>query len=121
MAPLDHPNDTDLLVALRHPLRRRILREMADGNAISPRELAAALRQPLSNVSYHVRVLAERSAVTLVETRPARGSVQHFYRSAVEAAWARQILGRGESDGGGTGESSAMPPLEHGRGDEADR
>jgi DNA-binding transcriptional ArsR family regulator len=106
MAPLDRPDDNDLLIALRHPLRRRILREMADGKTISPRELAAALRQPLSNVSYHVRVLAERSAVTLVETRPARGSVQHFYRSVVETAWARQILGMGESNGGGAGESS---------------
>jgi DNA-binding transcriptional ArsR family regulator len=106
MATLDRPEDTDLLTALRHPLRRRILRVMADGEAISPRELAAALRVPLSNLSYHVRVLAERSAVTLVETKPSRGSVEHFYRSAVEASWARQILGLGEIDGGGAGESS---------------
>jgi DNA-binding transcriptional ArsR family regulator len=98
MAPLDRPGDDDLLVALRHPLRRRILRLMADGKKRSPRELAAVLRTPLSNVSYHVRVLAETSALTLVETRPSRGSVQHFYRSAVEAPWARQILGLGEQD-----------------------
>jgi DNA-binding transcriptional ArsR family regulator len=108
MAPIDRPDDSDLLVALRHPLRRRILREMADGEAVSPRQLSATLRQPLSNVSYHVRVLAERSVVTQVETRPVRGSLQHFYRSAVEAPWARQVLGlsgtgedaRGESSGG---------------------
>ena len=106
MATLDRPEDADLLVALRHPLRRRILRSMADGEAISPSELAAALQAPLSNVSYHVRVLAERSAVTLVETKPSRGSVQHFYRSAVEASWARRILGLGEIGGGGAGESS---------------
>ncbi|HET9676128.1 MAG TPA: helix-turn-helix domain-containing protein [Solirubrobacterales bacterium] len=106
MAPIDRPDDNDLLVALRHPLRRRILREMADGKKRSPRELAAVLRAPLSNVSYHVRVLAERSAVTLVETQPRSGSVQHFYRSAVKVPWARQILGLGEKDCGGTGESS---------------
>ncbi|MGN6557073.1 MAG: helix-turn-helix domain-containing protein [Solirubrobacterales bacterium] len=105
MAPIDRPDDNDLLVALRHPLRRRILREMADGKKRSPRELAAVLRAPLSNVSYHVRVLAERSAVTLVETQPRSGSVQHFYRSTVKVPWARQILGLGQKDCGGTGES----------------
>jgi DNA-binding transcriptional ArsR family regulator len=106
MATLDRPDDNDLLIALRHPLRRRILRLMADGKKRSPRELAAVLRTPLSNVSYHVRVLAERSVVTLMETQPSHGSVQHFYRSAVEAPWAQQILGLGEIDGGGGGESS---------------
>ena len=105
MAYIDRPDDNDLLVALRHPLRRRILREMADGKKRSPRELAAVLRTPLSNVSYHVRVLADKSAVTLVETKPSHGSVQHFYRSAVKTPWAQQILGLGERDCGGTGES----------------
>jgi DNA-binding transcriptional ArsR family regulator len=93
MATLDRPEDSDLLIALRHPLRRQILRQMADGEPTSPRDLAAALRQPLSNVSYHVRVLATHSAVTLVATEPSRGSVRHFYRSVVKAPWARQILG----------------------------
>jgi DNA-binding transcriptional ArsR family regulator len=106
MAPVDRPDDNDMLIALRHPLRRRILREMADGRKRSPRELAAVLRAPLSNVSYHVRVLADKAAVTLVETKPSRGSVQHFYRSAVKVPWAQQILGLGEKDCGGTGESS---------------
>lgn len=100
MAPLDHSDDNALLVALRHPLRRRILREMADGRTTSPRELSVVLRQPLSNVSYHVRVLAACAAVTLIETKPARGSIQHFYRSAVDAPWARQVLELGESNGG---------------------
>jgi DNA-binding transcriptional ArsR family regulator len=100
MAPLDHPDQADLLVALRHPLRRQILRKMADEKAISPRELSTALRTPLSNVSYHVRVLADCAAVTLVDTKPARGSVQHFYRTAVKAPWARQALGLGESEEG---------------------
>jgi DNA-binding transcriptional ArsR family regulator len=121
MASLDRPEDSDLLVALRHPLRRRILREMADGETTSPRQLSAALRQPLSNVSYHVRVLAERGAVTLVSTRPSRGSVQHFYRSAVETPWARQILGLGKRNGGAAGESSGTPQLRQGRGHESTR
>ena len=107
MTPIDRSDDNNLLIALRHPLRRRILREMADGKVISPLELSNKLQQPLSNVSYHVRVLAERSVVTLVDTKPTRGSVQHFYRSAVTAPWAQQVLGLGEKDGDGAGENSS--------------
>lgn len=106
MTNVHRSDDNDLLVALRHPLRRGILRRMDGKEAISPRELANALHQPLSNVSYHVRVLAECTAIALVTTKPVRGSMQHFYRSAVEAPWARQVLGLDE-DGGGAGESSA--------------
>jgi DNA-binding transcriptional ArsR family regulator len=106
MAPLGHPDDNDLLIALRHPLRRRILQAMADGEVVSPRELTLALREPLSNVSYHVRVLAKTGAVTLVCTKPVRGSVQHFYRCTVKEPWAWQVLGLGKIAGGGAGESS---------------
>ncbi|MGE5407481.1 MAG: helix-turn-helix domain-containing protein [Syntrophothermus sp.] len=85
-------DDSALLAALRHPLRRRILRAMERGEPISPRQLSNELGHPLSNVSYHVRVLAERGAVALVSTEPVRGSTQHFYRASVEAPWARQVL-----------------------------
>jgi len=110
MAPTNRLDDNNLLVALRHPLRRRILREMADGKTISPRELSDMLREPLSNVSYHVRVLADCEAVTLVKTKPVRGSVQHFYRSAVDAPWAQQVLGIGGKKGATPGESSGSAP-----------
>jgi DNA-binding transcriptional ArsR family regulator len=121
MTSPDRSDDGNLLIALRHPLRRQILREMAGRREISPRELAAALRQPLSNVSYHVRVLADCAAVTLVGTKPVRGSLQHFYRSAVKAAWAREVLGLGGGDEGATGESSGAPALESGKSHEPER
>lgn len=106
MTSLDRSDDNDLLVALRHPLRRRILRTMAGEEVISPRDLAIALQQPLSKVSYHVRVLADCAAVTLVNTTPARGSMQHFYRTTIEAPWARHVLGLVDKERGPTGESS---------------
>ncbi len=109
MTNLNRSDDNDLLVALRHPLRREILRAMAGEKAISPRQIASALGQPLSNVSYHVRVLAECGAVSLVSTKPVRGSMQHFYRAAIEAPWARQVLGLDEQRGDSAGESSAEP------------
>jgi predicted transcriptional regulator len=108
MTNLNRSDDNDLLLALRHPLRRDILRKMAGKKAISPRETATALAQPLSNVSYHVRVLADCAAISLVRTEPVRGSMQHFYCVTIEAPWARQVLGLDEK-GGSQGESSAEP------------
>jgi DNA-binding transcriptional ArsR family regulator len=109
MTNLNRSDDNDLLVALRHPLRREILREMAGEEAISPREIASALDQPLSNVSYHVRVLADCNAIALVDTKPVRGSMQHFYRAAIEAPWARQVLGLSPKEDGPAGESPTGP------------
>jgi hypothetical protein len=64
-----------------------------------------------SNVSNQVRVLADCHAITLVGTRPARGSVQHCYRSTVKAPWALRVLGLAErSNRGGAGESSDDAP-----------
>jgi DNA-binding transcriptional ArsR family regulator len=108
MTNLNRSDDDDLLVALRHPLRRDILRKMAGKKAISPREIASALDEPLSNVSYHVRVLADCAAVSLVSTKPVRGSMQHFYCITIEAPWARHVLGLDKKDGP-AGESSAEP------------
>jgi DNA-binding transcriptional ArsR family regulator len=86
------PKTHELLIALRHPLRREILKQMVGGKAISPRELATILERPLSNVSYHVRVLVECRVLTLVRTRQVRGSTQHFYRSVVKDEWAQAVL-----------------------------
>jgi DNA-binding transcriptional ArsR family regulator len=83
----------DLLTALRHPLRRQILQSMQDGQPISPRELATNLEQPLSNVSYHVRVLVDCGVLELVRTKQVRGSMKHFYRAKLETDWARFVLG----------------------------
>lgn len=93
MATGDGDKANDLFTALGHPLRRRILRKMiAEGGQISPRELAIALDEPLSALSYHVRVLAECEAIKLMRTKQIRGSTQHFYRPAVRAEWARTAL-----------------------------
>lgn len=93
------PAETDhqLLNALKHPLRRRILREMIASERISPRELSRALDEPLSNVSYHVRVLDTHQVVTLVDTQSVRGSTQHFYRTDIDEEWALAILKRGDA------------------------
>jgi DNA-binding transcriptional ArsR family regulator len=76
---------------------------MLDGEReTSPRQLSARLDEPLSALSYHVRVLAECRAIELVATRQVRGSTQHLYRATVRARWARTALrateGRAKKD-----------------------
>lgn len=89
--------DNELLVALRHPLRRQILRAMVEQDRLSPRQISDALREPLSNVSYHVRVLADCGAAALVGTTPVRGSMQHFYSPTIDEPWAFAVLGLSEN------------------------
>jgi DNA-binding transcriptional ArsR family regulator len=91
------PSPEQLLKALQHPTRRRILRAMGE-EAISPCELADTLEASLSNISYHVRVLADCGAVSLTGTRPVRGSMQHFYRLNIEVDWVRSAL-EADADG----------------------
>lgn len=84
----------EVLKALNHPLRRRILRALHDGvRAKSPIQLSRELKVPVSNVSYHVRVLRDKGVVTLISTRPVRGSSEHFYSSTLaDHAVAVQLL-----------------------------
>jgi len=83
--------------ALSHRLRRRILRLMmgAESPPMSPKKIADALAEPLANISYHVRVLADCGAVELVERTPQRGSLEHFYLPAkfTGQPWVRDALG----------------------------
>ncbi len=89
----------NLFVALGHPTRRRILREMDGGPPASPRELTERLGDTLSNVSYHFRVLAEAGVLKLVSTKPVRGSTQHFYGMEIDADWAKAVLELDEGAG----------------------
>lgn len=80
----DDTVDVKLLKALGHPLRQRILQVLNDGVA-SPNEVANKLEEPLSNVSYHVKILEKCDAIELVRTEPVRGALEHFYRAKARA------------------------------------
>jgi DNA-binding transcriptional ArsR family regulator len=97
--PGKEPTPEQLLKALGHPLRRRILRTI-DQETMSPALLATDLRVPLSSVSYHVRVLADNDTLELVETRPVRGTLEHFYKLAFDVDWARAALEAGPGEDG---------------------
>jgi DNA-binding transcriptional ArsR family regulator len=92
MATAEGPDTHNLLAALRHPMRRAILRAMGPEDEISPRGLSRDLDQSLSKVSYHVRVLADCGVLRMTRTAQVRGSTQHFYRLTFDAAWAQSVL-----------------------------
>jgi DNA-binding transcriptional ArsR family regulator len=72
--------DTNLIKALAHPLRHRLL-AILNERVASPKELADELGERLPNVSYHVRILAELGWIELVSTTPRRGAIEHHYRA----------------------------------------
>lgn len=73
--------------ALAHPLRVQLLTALNEGVA-SPNELAKRLNEPLTNVSYHVRMLHDLGCIELVETEPRRGALEHYYRAIVRPFFA---------------------------------
>jgi DNA-binding transcriptional ArsR family regulator len=73
--------------ALAHPLRVQLLTALNDGVA-SPNELAKKLDEPLTNVSYHVRMLHDLGCIELVDTEPRRGALEHYYRAIVRPFFA---------------------------------
>jgi hypothetical protein len=76
--------DERLARALAHPLRVQIM-TVANYRAISPSEFARQHRADLSKVSYHFRELIKLECIELVDTRPSRGSTEHFYRGTRRA------------------------------------
>jgi hypothetical protein len=62
------------------------LQQLIEHGPASPKQIAGLLREPLGNVSYHVKMLREFECVELVDTRQRRGAIEHFYR-ATSRAW----------------------------------
>lgn len=71
-------SDDKIVKALAHPARREILRIFDEGIA-SPKEIAAQVKLPLPNVSYHVKILRDLGLIELKRTTPRRGAVEHHY------------------------------------------
>jgi DNA-binding transcriptional ArsR family regulator len=77
-------SESKVFKALSHPLRMKLLAILSEREA-SPTELATELGEPLGNVAYHVKTLAELDCIELVRTTPRRGAVEHHYRATVRA------------------------------------
>ena len=66
------------------PVQLRIIERVASqpGERFSPVDLAEALGEPLPNLAYHVRRLADLGLLAKAGTAPRRGAIQHFYRAS---------------------------------------
>lgn len=83
------PNQA-LLDALRHPLRRSLLRRLVQSeDRMGSRELARTEEQPLSSVSYHLAQLAELGAIEPAGDLQIGFSFSQFYRPT---PWAKESV-----------------------------
>ena len=64
---------------MAHPLRIDVLCSVGERQRASASGIAASLEMPVSNVSYHVNVLAEAGWLRLEEEIQRRGAVEHVY------------------------------------------
>lgn len=78
------PVDQDLIQALAHPLRVKIL-ELLQGQVSSATKLARALDTPIGVIAYHVKVLRECGSVELTKQEPRRGATENFYTGRPKA------------------------------------
>lgn len=70
--------DSGRLTALGHALRLKILR-LAQEGPLSAKEAADLLEEPISKVSYHMKVLAESGFLEVSHQTPRRGAIETFY------------------------------------------
>jgi Helix-turn-helix domain len=82
--------DKTLLAVVGHPVRARAFMVLAERTA-SPNEIARILKVELNDVAYHVRRLRELKVIELVDEKPVRGAVEHFYRAIEKPlVWAEE-------------------------------
>ncbi|HEV2814531.1 MAG TPA: metalloregulator ArsR/SmtB family transcription factor [Solirubrobacteraceae bacterium] len=72
--------DPEVLRILAHPTRMRIY-SAAVQEALSAKDIADRLEQPLARISYHVRTLADAGLLRAVRQTRRRGAVETHYRA----------------------------------------
>jgi DNA-binding transcriptional ArsR family regulator len=77
--------ETTLASIVAHPTRARAFSILAERTA-SPVEIAQEIGKDVGHVGYHVRKLQELNLIELVDERPVRGAVEHFYRAIARPA-----------------------------------
>jgi DNA-binding transcriptional ArsR family regulator len=90
------PSSSEMISALGHPLRRRILNAYLDGplEVASAQELAAVLDQRVGQVAYHLKTLARSEILRPVQGAGGKKPPEPHYGWAldVEATWLRLLL-----------------------------
>lgn len=76
--------EATLASIVAHPTRARAFTILGERTA-SPVEIAQEIGKDVGHVGYHVRKLLQMDLVELVDERPVRGAVEHFYRATARA------------------------------------
>ena len=92
--------ETTLAAIVAHPTRARAFLILAERTA-SPAEIAKEIGKDVGHVGYHVRKLQQLDLIELVDEKPVRGAVEHFYRAierpvVTEEEFAGQSIGERE-------------------------
>jgi DNA-binding transcriptional ArsR family regulator len=74
----------ELVRALSHPIRMRILEKLHNRSA-SPAELSRELNQRVGVIAYHAHTLLRCGCVELVHSEPRRGSVENYFAISIAA------------------------------------
>ncbi len=90
------PSSSELITAVSHPTRRRILRAFVEEplGAASADELADALEQPVAQVGYHLKTLA-RCEILRLSRDDDRNAAEELHRGwalDLEPDWLRVVL-----------------------------
>ena len=90
------PTSSELISAVSHPLRRRILFAYVEGTVecASARELAEAMDQRVGQVAYHLKTLAKGEILRPVQSGHGQqpGEAHYGWTLGVEAEWLRLVL-----------------------------
>lgn len=89
------PSSSELISAVSHPTRRRILRAYLDESreCVSASELVPAVEQPVSQIAYHLKTLARCELLRPVQDeRPSAAEPVYGWALDVEAEWLRLVL-----------------------------
>jgi DNA-binding transcriptional ArsR family regulator len=69
-----------------HPIRVQALTILTERVA-SPKQIADALRVPIGDTSYHIRVLKKLDLIEVVREEKVRGAVAHYYRAVARPSF----------------------------------
>jgi DNA-binding transcriptional ArsR family regulator len=72
--------EATLAAIVAHPTRAHAFMILHERTA-SPVEIAQEIGKDVGHVGYHVRKLQQMGLIELVDERPVRGAVEHFYRA----------------------------------------
>lgn len=90
------PTSTELISAVSHPLRRRILLAYVDGSVscASAGELAEAMDRRVGQVAYHLKMLAKGDILRPVRSGGGQeaGEARYGWVLGVEPEWLRLVL-----------------------------